>query len=129
MKKHMKTVLLLLVCSLLCVTMAACSSPAPAAEENGAASVEGRWDIESVAVDGGTAKGEDIVAEMGEMYYDFQSGGKLIAGAAGQTIEGTWKQNGAEVAMEAGGESFTGMVDGNTLTLDANGGISVFTKK
>ncbi|MEF9863496.1 MAG: hypothetical protein RSA86_03000 [Christensenellaceae bacterium] len=135
MKKNIKTVVLLMVCVILSVAMVACGSPAPSAEapaadaeQNGAASAEGRWNIASVTTDGETMSGEDIIAQAGEMYYDLQSGGKLILGAGSQTAEGTWEQNGAEVKLDASGASYVGIIDGDTLTIEADGAISVFAR-
>ncbi len=139
MKKSIKMISFLLLCVLLCAVMVACSAPAAAptstsaqegdTEQNGAASVEGRWEVLSVTQGDQTVTGEELVAEVGEMYYEFQSDGKFVAGAAGQEVLGTWEQTGAEVTFEVNGETQKGLIDEDTLTVEANDAISVFTRK
>lgn len=140
MRKGIKIVSVLVLCVLLCGIFIACSSTTGTSgsgaaaqggdtEQNGAASVEGKWNIKSVTDAEGTVEGEELVTEMGEIYYEFQSGGKFVAGAAGQEVLGSWEQNGAEVKFEANGESSTALIDGDTLTIEANGATTVFTRE
>ncbi len=137
MKRKIKLVLLLILCLLLSGLLLACANPSSGsaasgsevAEQNGAASVAGKWNIASVTNESGTMTGEELEAESGEVYYEFQDGGKFVAGAAGQEVLGSWEQNGAEVKVESNGESFTGIVDGDQLTIEANNATTVFTRE
>lgn len=139
MKKVLKIVSISIMCVLLCGALLACSSPAPAGsgeapaentERNGAAKAEGKWLIESVtSADGESMTGEDLAAEIGEMYYEFQSGGKLVVTVADQDVLGTWEQTGAEVKLEANGESYVGLIDEDTLTLEVNDAITVLVRE
>lgn len=122
MKKRISTVLVLALCAILCVALVGCAA-------SGGASAEGKWTLSSVTdPDGNEMTGEEIATVMGDTYYDLQSGGKLVVGAAGQEVEGTWKQDGSNVTLESNGQSFTATVDGNTMTLENEGAVSVFTK-
>lgn len=122
MKKSMKKVLLMALCGVMCVALFACA--APAAESGG---ISGKWVLTSVTTDDGTEATDEDLAAM-ESYYDFQSGGKLVVGALGQTVEGTWKVDGNSVTVEApGSPAETGEMEGNTLTFQMNGATSVFT--
>lgn len=125
MKKSFTIVLVIALCAVLGLTAVGCSGGG-----SGAPAIEGVWNLSKITdPDGNEMSGEEIAAVMGDTYYDFQSGGKLVAGTAGMEVEGKWKQDGNKVTIESDGQSFEASVDGTTMTLEANGATSVFTKK
>lgn len=129
MRKSFKFISFLVICLLFCGVLMACSAPKEDTEQNGAASVEGKWLLTSVTTeDGETIKEEELTAAMGEIYYEFQSGGKFVMGVNNEEALGEWEQTGAEVTFSSNGETFSGVVDGDTFTTGTDGGTSVFTR-
>ena len=126
MKKKVVMILAVVLCIALCMALTACGS-------NGASqstSVEGtKWAVSSVTdADGNETTGDDIAAVVGDITYEFQGDGVLAVTAAGQTVEGTWSQDGNKITIEANGETSEGALDGDALTFEVNGATTVFTK-
>ncbi|MEA4854410.1 MAG: lipocalin family protein [Christensenella sp.] len=128
MKKKVIVVLAVVLCLALCLAFTACGNNNAAQGE--AASVEGTtWKVSSVTdEDGNKMTGDEMSSVMGEISYEFQADGVLSVTAAGQTIEGTWSQDGNKITIESNGETSEGVLDGEALTFEANGGTTVFVK-
>lgn len=132
MKKTMKMVGMSL---LFLILLTACSS--------GSTSLEGKWGLSKMEVDGVNAlsaldTAEEITGEKINlediMYYEFTKDGKymMVMTRMDQKEEGTYKLRGKKITLTSDGEDIEGTVDGNTLTIPYGSGeiiVRSFTKK
>ena len=119
-KKLTKILLVVLVCSIFLIGCGKVES------------VEGTtWKIvESVNDEGKKFTGEEMEKLIGEITYEFKSEGVFVAGAAGQSVEGTWSQTDEYVILgSTDGKSYTATIDGDKMMLDNSGYKFTFEKK
>ncbi len=88
MKKFSKLFVVLALCLVAVFALAAC----------GGTSVVGDWVVEKAEV---TYQGEteDMTAQYKSMTLSIKEDGKCTSSANGQTMEGTWKQNGSKLTI------------------------------
>ncbi len=124
MKKTISKILLVTVCAVLCLSLAACGG-------SKGTSVEGTtWKMTSITTSDGTEmSGDDLESVFGETLYAFEADGVLAIASAGQEIEGTWSQDGDTVTIEASGAATSATVSGSTMTLENEAGSCEFTQQ
>lgn len=71
--------------------------------------------------DGQKVDQEQIETLLGEISYTFKEGGVLECTAMGQTVEGTWKQDGNKVTISSEGTDVEATLDGDKLTMENQG--------
>jgi len=116
MKKILSVVLLLaLTCGLV---LTGCGS----SEEKNKGLEGTTWRI----MDASNAEGKKITekqfdAIIGEVKYEFQSGGVLVATAAGKSVTGTWTIDNGEITITCDGIDTPVKLDGNKMTMANKG--------
>lgn len=65
---------------------------------------------------------EDLELTFGEMIFEFNEGGVLLATAGGQTSESSWTQEGDRIDVDTAGVPSVYMLDGDTMITENEGG-------
>ena len=128
MKK--KLLLLLFVVLAFSITLTACGSdedfddPDLEEEYDEVESVEGTSWIATEMYDGegNQIPPEDLELTFGEMIFEFNEGGVLLATSGGQTSESSWTQDGDRIDVDTDGVPSVYTVDGDTMITENEGG-------
>ena len=121
--KRIIAVLLVLMVSV--AALAACGG-------SGGSGLTGKYNLVSLTEDGHTVTAEQF-AEMGlradEFYLEFVDSSKFNMVVFGDKNEGTYKLDNKAITLTVDGEPAQATIDGNKITLDADGSVMVFEKK
>ena len=93
-------------------------------EEEEVESVEGTsWMVtEMYDGEGNQIPPEDLELTFGEMIFEFNEGGVLLATSGGQTSESSWTQEGDRIDVDTAGVPSVYTVDGDTMITENEGG-------
>lgn len=116
MKKLVATISAVITTALMCVLISACST----------ASFTGTWKFYSTSMSG---SGMSIELKVGEEYMgvtlsedymvmEVRDDNTLTMTGAGETFEGTWKEEDGKYIITIDGEAQTATINGNELTIE-----------
>ncbi len=110
----MKKILSLVLVAMMALSLAACGKGGGSSASD---DIIGTWKLVSIELSGQEMSVSDYADLLGQdmdVSYTFEEGGKFVASAMGQEMEGTWeKGSGSDYNMTIEGDTQTGsLVDG-----------------